>query len=346
MEPGFLHPTRYMYHDTPTVLVCIWCVGLFCATLTVAVTVYNVRRHYESAREQGLGHHEMLPSFGARADRIMQLLLVPAVGAVTSTAQMFLPGAAPILSFLRVCQFSMAMRDLIEFLFLLNGSQQHIVENLPKEKTYLFSKFPLCCICIAERPRLGHLRFFVAGIRQFSFLLPLFGVVDVYIDNQEDMPGFATWKKVCEIIISLSTFIGMWSFKCLLPLMTKSIRAEDMDPERLASMERFVLLQMAAMKLLGFLMPRVVTHNLYSDTPGGWVMPMKFYVTIITGFMLTAVQLMLALLGACAYNADETLYPELDEASDVPPDALALLDMNGIDVTRWKRLQHLHYDDA
>lgn len=29
--------------------------------------------------------------------------------------------------------------------------------------------------------------------------------------------------------------------------------------------------------------------------------------------MLTAVQLMLALLGACAYNADETLYPELDE---------------------------------
>ena len=29
--------------------------------------------------------------------------------------------------------------------------------------------------------------------------------------------------------------------------------------------------------------------------------------------MLTAVQLMLAILGACAYNADETLYPELDE---------------------------------
>lgn len=40
----------------------------------------------------------MLPSFGARADRIMQLLLVPAVGAVTATAQMFLPGAAPCLS--------------------------------------------------------------------------------------------------------------------------------------------------------------------------------------------------------------------------------------------------------
>ena len=82
--------------------------------------------------------------------------------------------------------------------------------------------------------------FFFHSVRQFSFMLPLFGVVDVYIDNQEDMPGFATWKKVCEIIISLSTFVGMWSFKCLLPLMTQSIRAEDMDPERLASMERHV----------------------------------------------------------------------------------------------------------
>jgi len=31
------------------------------------------------------------------------------------------------------------------------------------------------------------------------------------------------------------------------------------------------------------------------------------------------------------------------KAQDIPPDALALLDMNGIDVTRWKRLQHLQY---
>jgi hypothetical protein len=47
--------------------------------------------------QRQLRHHEMLPSFGARADRIMQLLLVPAVGAVTSAAQMFMPGATPSL---------------------------------------------------------------------------------------------------------------------------------------------------------------------------------------------------------------------------------------------------------
>jgi hypothetical protein len=46
---------------------------------------------------------------------------------------------------------------------------------------------------------------------------------------------------------------------------------------------RFVLLQMAAAKLLGMLIPRIVTHNLYSETPGGWVMPKHYYVTIITG---------------------------------------------------------------
>lgn len=224
-------------------------------------------------------------------------------------------------------RFSMAMRDLIEFLFLLNGSQQHIVENLPKDHNGDLLFFPLDleesidlqensmkvkmlnllqpyqtlqlfkALCILSfwpvvRRKLTSSQSFhsvafvlpndpvwdtyaslwlASGscawknyfsalqwcavdpspilvlfsnlfreVRQFSFLLPLFGVVDVYIDNQEDMPGFATWKKVCEIIISLSTFIGMWSFKCLLPLMTKSIRAEDMDPERLASMERHI----------------------------------------------------------------------------------------------------------
>eukprot|EP00435_Cladocopium_sp_Y103_P037184 s2477_g9.t2 len=227
-----------------------------------------------------------------------------------------------------------------------------------EEKITLFSKFPLCCVfgwsCCAHRPRLGHLRFFVAGVRQFSLLLPLFGAVDVYIDDREDMPGVAVSQRVCETVMAVSTFFAMWSFKCLLPLMTRSIRAEDVDPERISAMERFVLLQMAAAKLLGMLIPRIVTHNLYSETPGGWVMPKHYYVTIITGFMLTVVQFMLSLLGACAYNADETIYPELDEdprhgdsftgAHDVPPDALALLDMNGIDVTRWKRLQHLQQE--
>ena len=116
--------------------------------------------------------------------------------------------------------------------------------------------------------------------------------------------------------------------------------------------------------------------------------------------MLTIVQLAMAILGACAYSADDHLYPVLDQAivqrargwecngdqrnlgliythiyiyiiinieidicmcylprsytcracsdfshdwlpqtHDFPPDAIALLDMNGVDVTRWKRLQ-------
>eukprot|EP00913_Durusdinium_trenchii_P032477 g30406.t1 len=58
-------------------------------------------------------------------------------------------------------------------------------------------------------------------------------------------------------------------------------------------------------------------------------MPNAIYVTIVEGFMLTLFQLGMAVLGACAYTADEHLYPELDEANDFPPDAIALLDMNG-----------------
>eukprot|EP00438_Fugacium_kawagutii_P012140 Skav235290 [mRNA] locus=scaffold4363:9603:32666:- [translate_table: standard] len=160
-EKTFAHPAQYMYKDSPTVLVSLWCSGVFCAALTICITVYNVRRHYESAREQGLGHHEMLPSFGARADRIMQLLLVPVVGAVTAAAQM-----------------------------------------------------------------------------QFSLLLPLLGAVDVYVDQRINLPTLAALQRICEVLIAVSTLVGMWSFKCLLPFMTKSIRVEEVDQDRLASMER------------------------------------------------------------------------------------------------------------
>jgi hypothetical protein len=75
-------------------------------------------------------------------------------------------------------------------------------------------------------------------LRQFSLLLPLFGAVDVYIDDREGMPGVAVSQRVCETVMAVSTFLAMWSFKCLLPLMTRSIRAEDIDPERISAMER------------------------------------------------------------------------------------------------------------
>ena len=75
--------------------------------------------------------------------------------------------------------------------------------------------------------------------RQFSLLLPLFGAVDVYIDDREGMPGVDVSQRVCETVMAVSTFLAMWSFKCLLPLMTRSIRAEDVDPERISAMERW-----------------------------------------------------------------------------------------------------------
>ena len=42
-------------------------------------------------------------------------------------------------------RFSVAMRDLIEFLFVLNGSQQHIVDNLPKDYRAIWQ-----CVCTAH----------------------------------------------------------------------------------------------------------------------------------------------------------------------------------------------------
>ena len=52
-----------------------------------------------------------------------------------SQVQMFLPGTANVMSLLRTIQLAFAMVRLVELLFILNGSQQHIVSKLPQENT-------------------------------------------------------------------------------------------------------------------------------------------------------------------------------------------------------------------
>ncbi|CAJ1354420.1 unnamed protein product [Effrenium voratum] len=334
-------PTRYMYEDPPTVLAVIWCLGIFCAICTCTISAFHMRSHFKAAREQGLGHHELLMSLGPRADRVIQLLLVPAFFSVTGAAQMLVPGADGILSFLRIAQLSFAMVKIVELLFLLSGSQQHILDNLPKEPVNLFAKFPMCLFCgfrcCAHRVRLGHLRFFVAGLQQFVCIMPMVGAIDVYLQTRGEVEDADTLK-VLGTIVALSTFFGLWSFKCLLPLIADTIFVEDLDPGRVAAMERFILLQMMAVKLLGMIVPKLVTENLQGPS---WEMPNQFYVSILNGFMMCLVQLPLAILGSCAYTADEGLYPELDYEADLPPDAIALMDMSGIDPSQWKRLRRM-----
>ncbi|CAE7577950.1 unnamed protein product [Symbiodinium sp. KB8] len=326
----------YIYDNPPMLLRIFWIVGSICAVLAVGVSMYNIKQHAACAHLQGFGQDELISSFGARASRIMKLLLMPLTFAVTAALQMFLPGAAELLALLRTCQLALSMNVIIELLFILNGSQKQIVAHLPEEPIAVFGKPPLCCIfgwgCCAQKVQLWHLRFFVFGLQQFMVILPVVGLIDSFNQSYAESNLFATTVKACGIIVTVSTLFGMWSFKCLLPLMTDSIRTSAASQSKLDAMEQFLLLQMMSSKLMDKLLPLLVKNDLQAE---GWTMPNALFLQVLTGFLTCIIQFLLATLGLRAYEAGAGLYPPVNFATDLPPDTLALLDMDGIDPDRW-----------
>ena len=272
----------------------------------------------------------------------MKLLLMPLTFAVTAALQMFLPGAAELLSLLRTCQLALSMNMIIELLFILNGSQKQIVTNLPEEPVPVFGKPPLCCIfgwsCCAQKVQLWHLRFFVFGLQQFTVILPLVGLIDAFNQPYAESGIFANLDKAFGIIVTVSTLFGMWSFKCLLPLMTDSVRTRAASKSKLDAMEQFLLLQMLFSKLTDKVLPLIVKDDLHAS---GWTMPNALFVQVLVGFLTCVIQLFLATLGLRAYEASPEMYPPVNFETDLPPDTLAVLDMGGIDPDRWVRLQEL-----
>ena len=63
-------------------------------------------------------------------------------------------------------------------------------------------------------------------------ILPLMGVVDTYLEHHFDEESRE--KKLSSVIVTVSTMLGMWCFKCLLPLMSSS---------NTGAMEHFLLFQ-------------------------------------------------------------------------------------------------------
>mmetsp|Transcript_6804 Transcript_6804/g.15784 ORF Transcript_6804/g.15784 Transcript_6804/m.15784 type:complete len:396 (-) Transcript_6804:90-1277(-) len=339
----------YMYEDPPGMLRFFWIAGTVSAIVAGAISVYNIRLHIRAAKAQGFGQDELMKSYGARANRLIALLLMPLTFSLTAAVQMFLPGAAELLSLMRTCQMALSMNLIVELLFLLNGSQKQIVSNLPQEPIAVFGKPPLCCIfgwsCCAQKVKLGHLRFFVFGLQQFMVLLPLVGVIDAFNQPYVEHGVFASLDKICGTIAAVSTLVGMWSFKCLLPLMTETISTKSMDKSRLGMMEQYVLMQMLFNRLMEKVLPIALKSDLQAKS---WVMPNAHFLQIVTGFITCVVQLLLALLALQAFSVGHEMYPPVNFGADLPPDTLAILDMGGIDPDKWTRLQELKvsHDDA
>ena len=51
-------------------------------------------------------------------------------------------------------------------------------------------------------------------------------------------------------VLTVSTLLGMWSFRCLIPLMTDAVRAGTASKNKLDSMQQFLLMQMLFSQLV------------------------------------------------------------------------------------------------
>ena len=270
------------------------------------------------------------------------LLLMPLTFSVTAALQMFLPGAAELLSLLRTCQLALSVNVIIELLFILNGSQKQIVTHLPEEPIPVYGKPPLCCIfgwsCCARKVKLWHLRFFVFGLQQFVVILPVVGLIDSFNQPYAQSGIFAKIDKMCGFVATVSTLFGLWCFKCLLPLMTESISSDTLTQANVNAMEHFVVWQMLLTRLLEKVLQKLVRKDFEGES---WVMPSYVSVKILTGFITCVCQLGLAITALRSYAATSALYPPVNYATDLPPDTFAVLDMGGIDPDKWHRLREL-----
>merc|ERR1711948_98882 len=103
----------------------------------------------------------------------------------------------------------------------------------------------------------------------------------------------------------------------------------------IGGMTNFVIIQMLQSKLLGVVISLAVTQDL---TTPSWTMPQEQWALIVQGFAVCVVQMLLAFFGKKSFLATEIMYPPVDYKAGFPPDAVALLDMNGIDPVEWTKL--------
>eukprot|EP00931_Biecheleriopsis_adriatica_P123262 TRINITY_DN98304_c0_g1_i1.p1 TRINITY_DN98304_c0_g1~~TRINITY_DN98304_c0_g1_i1.p1 ORF type:complete len:400 (-),score=44.97 TRINITY_DN98304_c0_g1_i1:117-1253(-) len=341
-------PWDYMFDKPPLLLIIFWVLGPMCALGAAYFTIQNIRGHRAAAEMQGFGKDELIPSMGVRADRVIGLLLAPLLCALVSVVQMFMPGISEIMELLRSCQFAFEMTRFLEFMFLLNGSQQNMITYMPRKPFKIFNSPPLCCFfawpCCAFQPRAWHLKIFARGLWQFAWVLPLAGAADAYLGQNEPVEGRrgaaaeGGAHKILTVLVTASTLYAMYSLKCVWPFLTSAILEGEPLHDRLVHIRSYMQYQMMALQMLGKLLKIFVRMDLSNGT---WVMPNAIFVNIVNAFVLCVIYLLISLVGVKAFPHGEGMYPAPDFEAGLPPDSLAMLDMNGVDPTQWKRLQML-----
>ena len=103
------------------------------------------------------------------------------------------------------------------------------------------------------------------GLLLFRETLPIMAIIKALNKFFSASGFFAMLDKAFGNVLTVSMLLGMWSFRCLIPLMTDAVDAGTASKNKLDSMQQFLFMQMLLSKLGGNLLPRSVETALNAE---------------------------------------------------------------------------------
>ncbi|CAK0807678.1 unnamed protein product, partial [Prorocentrum cordatum] len=229
---------------------------------------------------------------------------------------------------------SVATLRLVELLFVMAGGWGRVQAQLPAEPVRPFGQPPLCCFVCSKQVTERDIRLMTLGVRQFSLLAPVLGMVDAYFGAVRPA-GTGTAMRLLLGLYTVTTLLGMWSFNNIYALFSRAVRSRASS---LKSGKLCVTAQMVSVKLIDMILG-VALDGGYSG--GSWDMSKQDLSAVISGCSLCGVQLALALLGWRAFPATRRMYPIPDFEDGHPPDLLASMQLTGVRQGTYKLLHEL-----
>jgi hypothetical protein len=174
------------------------------------------------------------------------------------------------------------------------------------------------------------------GVKQFVIFGPFLGLI--HIVCHERFGAESLTVKVLFILIAITSMWNFWCFNNLVALI-RPVMERSAPTLRVGVFSKFVFLHIILNTgpdaILGFL---VKNGYRYGDD---WEVTAHTWATIISGFILCVLELPLAMMGQRAFHNDEEMYPAHDPSDHnaVPLDTMAVLEFNGLNVTKFPGLQ-------
>ena len=133
-------------------------------------------------------------------------------------------------------------------------------------------------------------------IKRFSAILPLVGVCDAFVETFAVCGFFAKLETACGTVVTASTL----RFRCLIPLLTDSVRTRTAYKSKMDVRQLLLWLQMLSSQQTAKLLPLFVTAYLHAEN--GTMLSFHF-IPVVASFRHGVIQMFLACLNLHGYVA-------------------------------------------